>query len=85
MAGGVDNVDLNTVVNAAAVFCQNRNAALAFNVAAVHHAFGHLLVFAKSASLLEQLVYQSGFAVVNMGDDRDVAQILSFHKQPLLL
>ena len=39
------------------------------------HALGHVLIFAHRAGLLQQLVHQSGFAMVDMGDDGDVANI----------
>ena len=38
-------------------------------------ALGHLLVGAEGAALAQQLVDQRGLAVVDMRDDRDVADI----------
>ena len=51
------------------------DAAFAFDVVAVHRAFRDGLVLAERPRLLQQLVDQRGLAVVNMGDDGDVADI----------
>ncbi len=50
------------------------DAALIFEIVGVHHEDVHLLVFTESAGLPQQLVNQRGFAVVNVGNDGDVAQ-----------
>ena len=54
---------------------QDGDAALALQVVAVERALGHLLVVAERAGLAQQLVDQGGLAVVDMGDDRDVANL----------
>ena len=43
-------------------------------VVGVHHALGHLLVRGEGAGLAQQLVDQRGLAVVDVGDDGDVAK-----------
>ena len=83
MARGVDDVDLDAVVLAGAVLGQNRDAALTLDVAGVHDALGHLLVGTESTGLLQHLVDQSGFAVVDVRDDRDVAEIFLNHIRSL--
>ena len=40
----------------------------------IHDAFGDALVLAERAGLLEQAVDERGLAVVDVGDDGDVAQ-----------
>src|SRR5207244_3784331 len=50
------------------------NAALALDVVRVHHPLGDVLVRGKGARLLQQLVDQGGFAVVDVGDDGDIAK-----------
>jgi DNA-binding IclR family transcriptional regulator len=80
VARRVNDVDLDALVVAGAVFGQNRDAALALNVAAVHDALRHDLVVAESAALAQHGVHQRRFAVVNMGDDGDVAQIVTNHR-----
>ena len=83
VARGVDDVDLDAVVLAGAVLGQNRDAALTLDVAGVHDALGHLLVGTESTGLLQHLVDQSGFAVVDVRDDRDVAEIFLNHIRSL--
>ena len=58
---------------------QDGDAALALQVVAVERALGHLLVVAEGAGLAQELIDQRGLAVVDMGDDRDVADL---HKAP---
>jgi hypothetical protein len=58
-----------------AVLRQDGDAALLFEVVAVHHAFGDLLVLAEGAALAQQLVDQRGLAMVDVGDDGDVADL----------
>ena len=45
----------------------------------VHNAIGNLLILAEGAALFKHLVNQRGFAVVDVGDDGNVAQICTFH------
>ncbi len=56
-----------------AVLREDRDAAFLLDVSRVHDAFGDLLVFAEGAGLAQQLVDEGGLAVVNVGDDGDVA------------
>ena len=74
MAGRVDDIDLDVGVMDRGVFRHDRDAALAFEVHGVHDPFGDLLVGAENPALVQQGVDQSGFAMVDVGDDRDVAQ-----------
>ena len=80
VARGVDDVDLNTLVGAGAVLCQNSDAALTLDIAAVHHALGHGLIVAESAALTQHGIHQRGLAVVNVSDNGNVAQIVTNHK-----
>ncbi len=80
MARRVDDVDVRAFVIDRAVLCKDRDATLAFEVVAVHHALGQLLILAKRARLLQQLVDQRGLAVINVRDDRDVANG-AFHQR----
>ncbi len=61
------------------VFCQNGDASLPLQVVGVHHALHHGLIFPVNAALLQHLVHQGGLAVVNVGDDGDIAQIIADH------
>ena len=77
MARGVDDIDFDIFVTNRGVFGQYGDAAFPFDGVVVHHSILHRLILAKSAALLEHFVHQSGLAMVNMGDDGDVAQICS--------
>ncbi len=56
-------------------FGKDRDAALAFQIVGIHRPFRDRLVFAESAGLLQKFVDQRGFAVVDVSDDRDIAQV----------
>ena len=73
----IDDVNVVAVVFDGGVFGENGDTALFFQVVAVHHALFYLLVGAESARLAQKLVYQRGFAVVDVGDDGDIANV--FH------
>src|SRR5574340_526784 len=73
VARGVDDVDVGALPAHRAVLCQDRDAALALEVVAVHHPLGDLLVVAEGAALAQQLVDQGRLAVVDVGDAREVA------------
>jgi hypothetical protein len=49
--------------------------AFAFEVVRIHGALGHLLVLAEGAALLQQAIDQRGLAMVDVRDDRDVADV----------
>ena len=55
------------------VLGQNGDATLFFQIVAVHHPFDDMLVRGEGAGLLQQLVHQRGLAVVNVGDNGDIA------------
>ena len=79
MARGIDDVDLDALVMYRSILGQDGDAALALDVARVHDAVLDHLVFTECARLLEHLVDQRGLAVVNVRDDRNVAQIVTNH------
>ena len=79
VAGGVDDVDVVAVPVDGGVFRQNGNTALFFLVVGVHDALVVELVTLQSAGLTQEFVDQSGFTMVNVGDDGDVTQIFD-HK-----
>ncbi len=81
VAGGVDDVDLNALVVDGSVLGQYGDAALALQIIGVHHALGHLLIFAENAALLEHFVHQRGLAMIDVRDDGYISEIFSFHSQ----
>ena len=75
MAGRVDDVDVRALPFDRAVLREDRDAALALEVVRVHHPLLDMLVRGERARLREQLVDERRLAVVDVGDDRDVAKI----------
>ena len=81
VAGGIDDVDLHVLIIHGGILRQNGDAALFFDGVVIHHAVGDLLVFTENAALLEHFVDERGFAVVNVRDDSDIADVLTNHFQ----
>jgi hypothetical protein len=54
---------------------EDGDAALALEIVGVHRALGDALVLAEGAGLLSAAVDQRGLAMVDVRDDRDVAQL----------
>ena len=82
VAGRVDDVNAHAAPVDRGALGQDRDAALAFELAAVQGALLHRLVRPHGAALAQQSVDQSRLAVVDVGDDGDVAQI---HGRAVLL
>ena len=83
VAGGVDDVERDVVVAALVVphergvLGEDRDALLALEVARVHDPFGDVLVGAEGAGLVQHRVDERGLAVVDVGDDRQVADVVA--------
>ena len=73
VARRVDDVDQGAVIVDRGVLGQDRDAALALELVAVHGALGDALVGAEDAALMQQGVDERRLAVVDVGDDGDVA------------
>ncbi len=73
VARGVDDVDVGLAVLDRAVLGEDGDAAFLLDVAGVHDALGDLLVFAEGAGLAQKLVDEGGLAMIDVGDDGDVA------------
>ena len=71
----VDDVDLRVAVADGRVLREDRDALLALEVHRVHDALGHVLVLAERARLPEHRVDERRLAVVDVRDDRDVADV----------
>ena len=76
MPRSINDVDAVIVPLDGGVLGQNGNAALTFLVVGVHDALGAFIAAAQGAGLLQQLVDQSGFAVVNVGDNGNISEVL---------
>src|SRR6266404_428023 len=75
--GGVDVIDFGVVEKQRGVFGEDRDAALALKVVGIHDALDEGFVGAEDAGLPEHGVAQGGFAVVDVGDDGDIANVLA--------
>ncbi len=73
VARGVDDVDAHAAPHDRGAFRQDRDAALALEVVRIERPLGHLLIGAERARLAQHRIDQGGLAVVDMGDDGDVA------------
>ena len=74
VSGRVDDVDAVALPVDGGVLGQDRDATFLFLVVAVHHPLGGDHPFVEGARLLEQAVDQGGLAMVDVGDDGDVAE-----------
>jgi hypothetical protein len=89
MAGRVDDIDAHLMFLGApydrGAFCEDRDATLALQLVRVERPLGDLLVGAKGSRLAQQLVDQRRFAVVDMRDNRNVADIHAHQAQTELI
>ena len=74
VAGCVDDVDACILPDDGGRLGKNGDAAFLFEIVGVHDAFCNALVLAEGAGLLQKLVDEGGFPMVNVRDDRDVAK-----------
>ncbi|MBG9887308.1 hypothetical protein ABE10_12385, partial [Bacillus toyonensis] len=81
VAGSVDHVDgdrslgVRAVVGDRRVLGEDRDALLALQVVRVHGALLDVRVLAERSGLTEHRVHQRGLAVIDVGDDCDVAEV----------
>ena len=75
VAGRVDDVEPDAGVVDGRLLGQDRDALLALEVARIHDPVDDGLVGAERAGLAEHRVDERGLAVVDVGDDGDVAQV----------
>ena len=82
VARRVDDVDLEAAVADGRVLGEDRDALLALEVHRVEHALGHVLVLPEGAGLPEHGVDERRLPVVDVGDDRDVADVCAQRHPP---
>jgi len=75
--GRVDNVDRHSLVHDARVLGEDGDAPLSFQVVRVENPFHHLLIAAEDVRLAQHSVNQRRLAVINMRDDRHIANVLA--------
>src|SRR5690606_21435782 len=76
VAGGIDDVDVRALPADGAILRQDGDAALALDGVVVHHRIDDLLVLCESSGLAQKLVHLGGLAMVHVGNDGDVANLL---------
>src|SRR6266851_3861817 len=84
MARSVDDIDFSIVEKERGVFGEDGDAALALQVIGVHDALDECFVGAEDAGLPEHGVDEGGLAVVDVGDDSDVADRFALLHLPTL-
>jgi hypothetical protein len=72
----VDEIDLDAAPLHCRSLRQDGDSAFAFLVVVVHDALDHRLMGGKGSRLAQQFIDQRGLAMVNVRDDRDVANRL---------
>ena len=77
VAGGVDDVELDVLVAQRGVLGEDRDALLALEVHRVHDAVVDVLALAEGAGLPQHGVDERRLAMVDVGDDRDVADVVA--------
>ncbi len=77
MAGRIDDIDGDAVVLDAGILGKDGDATLSLQVIGIEHAFGKLLVLMEDVGLAQHAIDQGRLAVVDMGNDGDVADICS--------
>ena len=75
VARRIDDIDPGVVPDQRGRLGEDGDAALALEVVGIERALDDALVLAERARLLQQPVDQGGFAVVDVGDNGDVAEI----------
>ena len=75
VAGRIDDIDAGVLPEDRGDLRQDGDATLALEVAGIERALGDALVVAERARLLQQPVDERGLAMVDVGDDGDVAEI----------
>src|SRR2546425_1078958 len=71
--GCVDDVDVDAAIGDGRVLRHDGDALLALEIDRVHDPFGDGLVLAEEPRLPQHGVDEGGLAVIDVGDDRDVA------------
>ena len=77
VTGRVHDIDARAVIEDGGVLRHDGDALLALEVDRVHHPLGDRLMLTEDAALPEHRIHQGGLAVVDVGDDRQVADVVS--------
>ena len=78
MSRGIHDIDLYAVVDDGTVLGIDGDAALTFQVIAVHDAVHHFFIGAEHIALAQEGIHQRGFSGIDVGDDRDIDDLFFF-------
>ena len=78
MTRRIDNVDLCILIDDRRIFGEDGDAAFPLQIIGVHHTLRNLLVRAKNAALLQELIHQGSLPMVDVGNDGDISQVVSY-------
>ena len=79
MARSIDDINSDRAPGNRGIFGQNGDATLALQGKGIEHPLHHLFVSAEDSRLAEQGVHEGGLAVVNVGDNCQVSDIVATH------
>ena len=79
MPRSIDNVDFNAIVHDRSIFGKNRDTTFPFDITRVHDAFRYFFIRAEYVALFEHSVNQGCFTMVNMSNNSNITDILTFH------
>lgn len=82
VAGSVHDVDLHSLVVHRDVLRENRDAALTLKIVRVEHAGLAQLGVTELSALFEQCIDERRLAVIDVRDDRDVANVAAVSELP---
>ena len=85
VARGVNDIDLGVAVPDGGVLGHDGDAALALQIPRVHDPVHDLLVVPVDTGLLEHFIDQRGLAVVDMGDNGDVSELIHRTDTPFVI
>ncbi len=75
VAGGVDDVDFNILVNHRYVFGNNGDPAFAFQVVVVQNQIPFVFAIAEKLAMMHDFVHQRGFSVIDVGNNGNVPDV----------
>ncbi len=81
VTGRIDDIDARVPPDDRSCLGEDGNAAFLFQFVGIECALGHALIFAHRAGLAQQLVDQCRLAMIDMGDDRHIAQLHRGHRK----
>ena len=78
VTGSIHNINFRILIHDRRIFRKNGNPALPLQIIGIHYPFRHRLVRPENTALPQHLIHQGGFAVVYVGDNGNIPQILSY-------